>query len=92
LQQKRATLAEAEQTVKQLLAAAEAAQAKVNEEIASRDRAKKSFARYQAGNHLPGGAVARVAVYTDHWHEFALLRKILLRMKSWENYIFLEGR
>ena len=41
--------------------------------------------------HLPGGAVAQVAVYTDHWHEFALLRKILLRMKSWENYIFLEG-
>ena len=41
--------------------------------------------------HLPGGAVAQVAIYTDHWHEFALLRKILLRMKSWENYIFLEG-
>ena len=44
-----------------------------------------------SGYHLPGGAVAQVAVYTDHWHEFALLRKILLRMKSWENYIFLEG-
>jgi multidrug resistance efflux pump len=41
--------------------------------------------------HLPRGSVAQVAIYTDHWHEFALLRKILLRMKSWENYIFLEG-
>jgi multidrug resistance efflux pump len=41
--------------------------------------------------HLPGGAVAQVAVYSDHWRELALLRKILLRMKSWENYIFLEG-
>jgi hypothetical protein len=41
--------------------------------------------------HLPGGAVAQVAVYSDHWHELALLRKILLRMKSWQNYIFLEG-
>jgi multidrug resistance efflux pump len=41
--------------------------------------------------HLPGGAVAQVAVYSDHWHELALLRKILLRMRSWENYIFMEG-
>ena len=41
--------------------------------------------------HLPGGSVAQVAVYTDHWPEFGLLRKILLRMKSWENYIFMEG-
>jgi len=41
--------------------------------------------------HLPGGAVAQVAIYSDHWHELALLRKILLRMKSWQNYIFLEG-
>ena len=41
--------------------------------------------------HLPGGSVAQVAIYTDHWREFGLLRKILLRMKSWENYIFTEG-
>jgi hypothetical protein len=41
--------------------------------------------------HLPGGSVAQVAAYTEHWHEFSILRKILLRMKSWENYIFLEG-
>ncbi len=41
--------------------------------------------------HLPGGAVAQVAVYSKHWHELALLRKILLRMKGWQNYIFLEG-
>jgi hypothetical protein len=32
-----------------------------------------------------------VAIYSDHWHELSLLRKILLRMKSWENYVFLEG-
>ena len=41
--------------------------------------------------HLPGGAVAQVAVYSHHWHELSLLRKILLRMKAWQNYIFLEG-
>ena len=44
-----------------------------------------------SGFNLPGGAVAQVAIYSDHWHELALLRKILLRMKSWQNYIFLEG-
>ena len=40
---------------------------------------------------LPGGAVAQVAIYSDHWHELSLIRKILLRMKSWQNYIFFEG-
>jgi multidrug resistance efflux pump len=44
-----------------------------------------------SGFHLPGGSVAQVAIYTEHWHEFGLLRKILLRMKSWENYLFTEG-
>ena len=38
-----------------------------------------------------GGAAAQVAIYTEHWHHFAIIRRILLRMKSWENYIFLEG-
>jgi hypothetical protein len=48
---------------------------------------------HPAASHLEtdGGAVAQVAIYSDHWHELSLLRKILLRMKSWENYIFLEG-
>ena len=50
LRQKRAALAEAEQNVKQLRAAAVAAQAKTDQEIASRDRAKQSFERYEAGN------------------------------------------
>jgi multidrug resistance efflux pump len=40
---------------------------------------------------IPGGAAAQVAIYTDHWRHIALLRKILLRMRSWENYVFLEG-
>ena len=37
------------------------------------------------------GAKAQVAIYTEHWHHLALLRKILLRMRSWQNYVFLEG-
>jgi hypothetical protein len=40
---------------------------------------------------IPVGSAAEVAVYTDHFAELSLLRKILLRMKSWENYVFLEG-
>ena len=40
---------------------------------------------------IPLGAAAQVALYTEHWHHVSLLRKILLRMRSWQNYLFLEG-
>jgi multidrug resistance efflux pump len=40
---------------------------------------------------IPPGAAAQVAIYTEHWHHVSLLRKILLRMRSWQNYVFLEG-
>jgi multidrug resistance efflux pump len=40
---------------------------------------------------LPAGAAGEAAIYTEHWHHVALPRKILLRMRSWQNYIFLEG-
>jgi multidrug resistance efflux pump len=39
------------------------------------------------GYHLPPGAVAQVAVYSDHWGAIAVVRRILLRMKSWVNYV-----
>jgi len=39
---------------------------------------------------IPLGSTAQVAIYTEHWHHLSLLRKILLRMRSWENYIFSE--
>jgi multidrug resistance efflux pump len=39
---------------------------------------------------IPPGAAAEVAIYTEHWHHVALLRRILLRMRSWQNYVFLE--
>ena len=42
------------------------------------------------GAHNAGSA-AQVAVYTPYWHHFAIIRRILLRMRSWQNYIFLEG-
>jgi multidrug resistance efflux pump len=40
---------------------------------------------------IPVGSAAEVAVYTEHFEGLSLLRKILLRMKSWKNYIFLES-
>ena len=44
-----------------------------------------------SGYQIPLGAAAQVAIYTEHWEHVSLLRKILLRMRSWENYVFLEG-
>lgn len=36
--------------------------------------------------NLPTGAQASIAVYTHHWHALAIVRKVILRIKSWENY------
>jgi multidrug resistance efflux pump len=44
-----------------------------------------------SGYQIPVGAAASVAIYTEHVPELSLLRKILLRMHSWQNYIFLES-
>jgi multidrug resistance efflux pump len=44
-----------------------------------------------SGYQIPLGAAAQVAIYTEHWHHVSMIRKILLRMRSWQNYIFLEG-
>jgi multidrug resistance efflux pump len=41
--------------------------------------------------NLPGGSAAQVALYTEYAHHFAIIRRILLRMRSWQNYVFLEG-
>jgi hypothetical protein len=36
---------------------------------------------------LPAGSSGQVAVYTDHMAALAIIRRILLRMKSWLNYV-----
>jgi len=41
--------------------------------------------------NLPGGSAAQVALYTEYAHHFAIIRRILLRMRSWQNYVFFEG-
>lgn len=44
------------------------------------------FEQYRA--ELPGGSFGQAAVYSEHAEELAVMRKILLRMSSWLNYIY----
>jgi hypothetical protein len=37
---------------------------------------------------VPGSAYAQAAVYGEHFHNVAIMRKILLRMAAWMNYLF----
>ncbi len=37
------------------------------------------------------GSVGNVAIYTDHMKHLSILRKVLLRMKSWTNFIFSDS-
>jgi multidrug resistance efflux pump len=39
---------------------------------------------------LPAGVIGSAAIYTKHVHHVAIMRKILLRMVSWQNYLFGE--
>ena len=41
-----------------------------------------------AALNLPAGTQASVAVYTDRVHALSIVRKIILRMKSWESFVF----
>jgi multidrug resistance efflux pump len=44
-----------------------------------------------SGYQVPLGSAGEAAIYTEHFHELSLLRKILLRMRSWQNYVFPES-
>ena len=44
------------------------------------------FAEYR--DLMPGGAYGQAALYSEHFHHVAIMRKILLRMAAWMNYIF----
>jgi len=41
-----------------------------------------------SGYQLPAGSKAYVAVYSEKWKPVAMIRKVLLRIMSWENYLF----
>ena len=40
---------------------------------------------------LLAGTRAQVAVYTRHWRYFGVVRRVLLRMHSWQNYLVLHS-
>ncbi|GAA4499899.1 HlyD family secretion protein [Pseudaeromonas paramecii] len=40
--------------------------------------------------HLPDGVAAQVAIYTEHFHHVAVMRKVLLRMTGWMHYLYLD--
>lgn len=42
------------------------------------------FEAYQ----LPGGAFGQAAVYSEHAHHVAIIRRMLLRMSSWMSFLF----
>nr|WP_300307917.1 HlyD family secretion protein [Halomonas sp.] len=39
---------------------------------------------------LPLGVSAQAAVYSHHFHHLSILRKILLRMLSWQHYLYVD--
>lgn len=41
--------------------------------------------------HIVPGSSGQVAIYTDHLHHLQVIRKVLLRMKSWLFYLFGDG-
>jgi len=41
--------------------------------------------------NIPAGAKAEVAIYSENWKPFSIIRKVLLRVKSWKKFIFAGG-
>ena len=48
---------------------------------------EEDLSKYQ----IVPGSTGNVAIYTDHMKELGILRKVLLRVKSWMNFIFSDG-
>ncbi|MCL2918995.1 HlyD family secretion protein [Shewanella litorisediminis] len=49
------------------------------------------FERSDEMQAFPAGVAGQVAIYTDHFSHVAVMRKVLLRMQGWLNYLFGEG-
>jgi multidrug resistance efflux pump len=41
--------------------------------------------------HIVPGSTGNVAIYSHYMHHLGILRKVLLRMKSWMNFVFSDG-
>ncbi|MEM5731196.1 HlyD family secretion protein [Shewanella algae] len=40
--------------------------------------------------HLPLGTNVEIAIYSDSFEHVSIMRKVLIRMKSWQNYLYLD--
>lgn len=40
--------------------------------------------------NLPRGTSVEIAVYSDSFEHVSIMRKVLIRMKSWQNYLYLD--
>ncbi|MCS5710506.1 efflux RND transporter periplasmic adaptor subunit [Candidatus Berkiella aquae] len=45
-----------------------------------------AFEKYR--NALPGGSYGQAAIYTQHAKHLSIIRKVLIRMAAWMNYLF----
>ncbi len=48
---------------------------------------QEDLSKYQ----IVPGSVGTVAIYTHHMHHLGVMRKVLMRMQSWMNYLFSDG-
>lgn len=43
------------------------------------------------GFQILPGSTGQAAIYTEHFHHLAVMRKVLLRMQSWMHFLFSDG-
>ena len=79
------TIAESQLAAGQRLVGGEAFQRMENETLTMIEIEKSD-----AVEALPLGVSAQAAVYSEHFHHVAIMRQILLRMMSWQHYLYLD--
>ena len=79
------TIAESQLAAGQQLVGGEAFQRMDNETLTMIEIEKN-----EAVEALPLGVSAQAAVYSEHFHHVAIMRQILLRMMSWQHYLYLD--
>lgn len=79
------TIAESQLAAGQRLVGGEAFQRMDNEALTMIEIEKS-----EAVEALPLGVSAQAAVYSEHFHHVAIMRQILLRMMSWQHYLYLD--
>ena len=79
------TIAEAQLSAGQQLVGGEAFRRMDNEALAIIELEPN-----ESVDALPMGVSAQAAVYSEHLHHVAIIRRILLRMMSWQHYLYVD--